>query len=71
MDEEIRKSEVNSQWIRVKSLTSMKSLAVQAYDLDKDIKSDLALVKARQHIAGDKGVCIFDPKEFDGRHQSY
>ena len=71
LDEEIRKSEVNSQWTRVKSLRVMKQLAVQAYDLDKDIRADLSVVKARQHIAGNKGVCIFDPKEHDGRHQNY
>ena len=45
----------------------MKALAVQLFDLDLDISSDLSTTMARQHIAGDRGVCIFDPKEFDSR----
>ena len=45
----------------------MKARAVQLFDLDLDISSDLSMTMARQYIAGDRGVCIFDPKEFDGR----
>ena len=69
--EEIRKSEVGSMWTRVKSVTAMKSLAIHLYDLDKDITADIAVTRARKHISGDKGSCIFDPKEFDGKLQSF
>ena len=44
----------------------MKSLTIQAFDLDKDIKADVAVAKARKHIANEKGACIFDPKGYDG-----
>ena len=55
----------------MKAIHSMKTLAIQLFDLEKDISSDLSTTAARQHIAGARGVCIFDPKEFDGRLQSY
>ena len=35
--EDLRKSEVNSQWTRVKSVVTMKALNVQLFDLEKDI----------------------------------
>ena len=35
--EDLRKSEVNSQWTRVKSVVAMKALNVQLFDLEKDI----------------------------------
>ena len=69
--EDLRKPEQASQWTRVKSVTAMKSLAVQLFDLEKDISSDVATTTAQSHIAGVRGVCIFDPKEFDGKLQSY
>ena len=31
----------------------------------------MSTTKARQHISGAKGVCIFDPQAFDGKLQSY
>ena len=31
----------------------------------------MSTTAAHQHISGHRGVCIFDPKEFDGRLQSY
>ena len=35
--EDLRKSEVNSQWTRVKSVVAMNALNVQLFDLEKDI----------------------------------
>lgn len=69
--EDLRRPELASQWTRVKAVASMKSFNLQLFDLEKDIQSDLSTTQARQHIAGERGVCIFDPKEADGRLQSY
>ena len=35
--EDLRKSEIASQWTRVKSVVAMKALNVQLFDLEKDI----------------------------------
>ena len=35
--EDLRNSEVASQWTRVKAIHSMKTLAIQLFDLEKDI----------------------------------
>ena len=69
--EDLREPELASQWTRVKSVVAMKSLAVQLFDIEKDIQSDLTTTRARQHISGDRGVCIFDPQAAEGRLQSY
>ena len=58
-------------WTRVKSVAVMKSLAIHLYDLDKDITADISVTRARSHISGDKGSCIFDPKDSDGKLQSF
>ena len=70
-ESEIRNSEVNSMWTRVKSVGTMKMLTVQLYDLDKDITGDQALAKARKHISTEKGSCLFDPQSFDSKAQNY
>ena len=57
--EELRKSEVGSQWTRVKSISAMKRMSVQLFDLDKDIQADLSTTRARKHIAVEKSICLF------------
>ena len=66
-----RKPDASSSWTRVKALDTWKGASVFLYELDKDIQADLATTRARSHISADKGTCIFDPEQVEGKANGF
>ena len=63
-EDEHRKSEVSSLWTRVKPVDTWKATTPTVFDFEKDIAQDLSTAKARHHLIGQTGRCLFDPDEF-------
>ena len=49
-DEDGDRNQPCSQWTRVKSVYAWKPSTVTVFDIEKDIQSDLATGRARQHM---------------------
>ena len=58
------KEREQTQWTRVKSIHSMRTINIQLFDLNKDLAADSVKNQARQHLNNQPEQCLFDPDKY-------